>query len=162
APASGPHNFRMVMTPADANYLHTPTNTLSNELLGCTVIYDEQEVFYDAGVRLKGSFVGRNVARVGFHVEFPEHHLFRGVHSIVSVDRSQHTILGGVGDIVLKHVAAHAGGIPEMQDDLARCLAPLPSYDSMSVLRLTGFDNDWLDAQFQNGADGAQHEIEVL
>ncbi|HXJ55470.1 MAG TPA: lamin tail domain-containing protein [Verrucomicrobiae bacterium] len=161
-PASGLHNFRMVMTSADANYLHTPTNTLSNELLGCTVIYDEQEVFYDAGVRLKGSFVGRNVARVGFHVEFPDDHLFRGVHSIVSVDRSQHTQLGGVGDIVLKHVAAHAGGIPEMQDDLARCLAPLPSYDSMSVLRLTGFDNDWLDAQFQNGAEGAQHEVEVL
>jgi hypothetical protein len=162
APAGGPHNFRIIMTPADANYLHTPTNTLSNELLGCTVVSDEEEVFYDASVRLKGSFVGRNVARVGFHVEFPEHQLFRGAHRIVSVDRSQHTIIGGLGDIVLKHIAAHAGGIPEMHDDLVRCLAPLPSYTSTAVLRLTGFDNDWLDAQFQDGSEGAQYEVEVL
>jgi hypothetical protein len=34
------HNFRIVMTTADALFMHTGTNTLSNELLGCTVIYN--------------------------------------------------------------------------------------------------------------------------
>ena len=64
------HNFRVVMTPADAAFLHAATNTLSNELLRGTVIEDESEVFYNVGARLKGSFVGRNVARVGFHIAF--------------------------------------------------------------------------------------------
>lgn len=156
------HNFRIIMTSADATYMHTGTNTLSNELLGCTVTSNERDVFYDAGVRLKGSFVGRNVARVGFHVTFDATEPFRGAHRVVSVDRSQHTGIGGVGEIVVKHIGNHAGAIPSMYDDLARCIAPLPAYTSQSQLRLTGFDNDYLDAQFQDGGDGPMFEVEVL
>jgi hypothetical protein len=155
-------NLRIVMTSADATWIHTGTNTLSNELLGCTVVSNEREVFYDAGVRLKGSFVGRNVARVGFHVVFDPEQLFRGVHRVVSVDRSQHTGIGGVGEIVVKHIGNHAGAIPGMYDDLARCIAPLSSYTSQSELRLSGFDNDYLDAQFKDGSDGPMFEVEVL
>jgi len=161
--SSGAHNFRLVMTPADAAFLHAPTNTLSNELLGSTVIYDESEAYYDVGVRLKGSFVGRNVPRVGFHLQFPDDQLFRGEHRIVSVDRSQHTGIGGVGEIIAKHVANRAGGIPSMYDDLARFIHQgAPSYTSMSSLRLTGFDGAWLDAQFNDGSDGEMFEVEVI
>jgi hypothetical protein len=156
------HNFRIVMTADDATFMHTGTNTLSNELLGATVISDERDVYYDVGVRLKGSFVGRNVARVGFHVAFNPWQLFRGVHGVVSVDRSQHTAIGSVGEIVTKHIANHAGGIPNMQDDLARCIAPLSSYTSLSQLRFSGFDSDYLDAQFKDGSDGPQFEVEVI
>jgi hypothetical protein len=162
AAAPPQQNFRIIMTGADATYMHTGTNTLSNELLGCTVISNERDIFYDAGVRLKGSFVGRNVARVGFHVAFDAMQPFRGAHRVVSVDRSQHTGIGGVGEIVVKHIANHAGGIPGMYDDLARCIAPLASYTSQSQLRLTGFDNDYLDAQFGRGGDGPMFEVEVL
>jgi hypothetical protein len=162
AAAAPMQNFRVIMTPADATYLHTGTNTLSNELLGCTVVSNEREVFYDAGVRLKGSFVGRNVPRVGFHVGFDRTQLFRGAHRVVSVDRSQHSSIGGVGEIVTKHIANHAGGIPGMYDDLARFIAPVSSYTSQSQLRLTGFDNDYLDAQFEDGSDGPMFEVEVL
>ena len=63
------HNFRIIMTPSDTQLLHRATNTTSNERLGATVDYNEQEVFYDVGVRLKGSFVGRNVSRVAFVTE---------------------------------------------------------------------------------------------
>ena len=114
-------------------------------MLGSTVIYDESEAYYDVGVRLKGSFVGRNVPRVGFHLQFPDEQLFRGEHRIVSVYRSQHTGIGGVGEIIAKHIGNHAGGIPGMYDDIARFLHQgAPSYTSMSSLRLTGFDGDWL------------------
>lgn len=160
--AAAQQNFRIIMTTADATYMHSGTNTLSNELLGCTVVADEREVYYNAGVRLKGSFVGRNVARVGFHVTFDATQPFRGAHRVVSVDRSQHTGIGGVGEIVVKHIGNHAGGIPCMYDDLARCIAPLASYTSQSQLRLTGFDNDYLDAQFEDGSDGPMFEVEVL
>ena len=156
------HNFRIVMPTADAVFMHTGTNTLSNELLGCTVIYNEDEVFYDAGVRLKGSFVGRNAARVGFHVAFNSEQLFRSVHQVVSVDRAQQGLIGGIAEVIAKHIAYHAGGIPSMHDDLARFLAPLASYTGMSQLRFSGFDSDYLDAQFQNGSDGPMFEVEVL
>lgn len=157
------HNFRLAMTDADATFLHTGTNTLSNELLGATVIYNERDVYYDLGVRLKGSFVGRNVARVGFHVAFDPSQLFRGVHEVVSVDRSQHTGIGMVGEIVTKHIGNRAGGIPAMYDDLARCIiAPLASYTTLSQLRLSGYDSEYLDAQFDNGSEGSMFEVEVL
>jgi len=162
AAASPAQNFRMVMTPGDAVYMHTGTNTLSNELLGCTVISNERNVYYDCGIRLKGSFVGRNVARVGFHVAFDPTQLFRGVHRIVSVDRAQHTAIGGIGEMIVKHAASRAGGIPSMYDDLARCIAPLPSYTSSSHLRLSAFDSEYLDAQFAKGSEGPMFEVEVL
>ena len=159
---AGRRNFRLVMTGADAAFLHTATNTLSNELLGGTVISDENEVFYDIGARLKGSFVGRNVARVGFHLAFDPAQPFRGVHDVVSVDRAMHTVIGNVGEIIVKHIASHAGGIPNVYDDIARFIAPLPAYTTMAGLRLSAFDNDWLDAQFKNGSDGGLFEVEVL
>jgi hypothetical protein len=161
--ASAPlHNFRIIMTTADATFLHTGTNTLSNELLGCTVVENEREAFYDAGVRLQGSFVGRNVARVGFHVEFQPDRLFRGVHNTVGVDRSQHALTGGVGEIIVKHLAGHAGRIPNMYDDLTRFTAPLPAYDSMASLRLAGFGDHYLNTQFRHGSNGSMYEPEVL
>ena len=49
-----------------------------------------------------------------------------------------------------------------MYDDLARCIAPLPSHNSPSHLRFSGFDSDYLDAQFENGSEGPMFEIEVL
>ena len=158
----GRRHFRLVMTGADAAFLHTATNTLSNELLGGTVISDENEVFYDVGARLKGSFVGRNVARVGFHIAFDPAQPFRGVHDVVSVDRAMHTVIGNVGEIIVKHIASHAGGIPNVYDDVARFIAPLPSYTTMAGLRLSAFDNDWLDAQFKKGSEGGLFEVEVL
>ena len=162
AAAAPAQNFRIVMTRADAIYMHTATNTLSNELLGCTVVSNERDVFYDCGVRLKGSFVGRNVPRVGFHVAFPPDNPFRGEHRVVSVDRAQHSAIGAIGEVVVKHIGAHAGGIPTMYDDLARFIGPLPSHTSQSHLRLTGFDNDYLDAQWENGSEGPMFEVEVL
>ncbi len=158
----GRRSFRLILTAADASFLHNATNTLSNELLRGTVISDEREVYYDIGARLKGSFVGRNVARVGFHVAFDPAQLFRGVHPVVSIDRAMHTVIGNVGELLVKHIASHAGGIPNVYDDIAQFIAPLPSYTTTAGLRLSAFDNDWLDAQFKDGADGGLFEVEVL
>jgi hypothetical protein len=50
-----------------------------------------------------------------------------------------------------------------MYDDIARFIHPAaPSYTSTSSLRLTGFDGDWLDAQFHNGSAGSMFEVEVI
>lgn len=155
------HNLRVIMTPSDANYLHLPVNVLSNEQMPCTVIYKEQEVFYDAGVRLKGSYVGRNVPRVGFNILFPSDHLFRGIHERVAIDRSLHANIGQA-EIVMKHIASHAGGIPGMYDDLIHFVSPKVGYTSKAQLRMAAFDQIYLDSQFKNGSDGTLYEFEVI
>ena len=43
------------MLTADANDLFRTVNLMSNERIEGTVIYDEREIFYDTGIRLKGS-----------------------------------------------------------------------------------------------------------
>ncbi len=148
------------MTTTDNQLLHRPTNSLSNLRIGSTVLY-QGTAFYDTGVRLKGSFVGRNARRVGFNIEFPEEQKFRGVHSKVSVDRSTHAELG-VDEILLKHAANHAGGIPSMYDDLIDFIAPTSTYTGKAALRMSGFDDIYLDSQFENGADGTMYEYEVI
>ncbi|MES2707313.1 MAG: lamin tail domain-containing protein [Verrucomicrobiota bacterium] len=153
--------FRVVMKPADATFLHTAVNTLSNDFLPCTIIAEENDVYYNAGIRLKGSFVGRNVARAGFTVSFNSDRLFRGIHDKVAIDRSQHAALGQ-GEIILKHMAGAAGGIPSMYDDLARFIHPLTTYTGKCQMRLTGFDDDYLDTQYPDGADGTMFEMEVI
>lgn len=157
---SAAHDFRLVMTTSDNQLLHRPTNSLSNLRIGSTVIYQDT-AFYDTGVRLKGSFVGRNARRVGFNIEFPEEQKFRGVHSKVSIDRSTHAELG-VDEILLKHAANHAGGIPSMYDDLIDFVAPTATYTGKASLRMSGFDDIYLDSQFDNGSDGTVYEYEVI
>ncbi len=148
------------MLPSETNLLHLSTNTLSNERLGATVIYDE-EVFYDVGIRLKGSFVGRDEARVGFNIAFNPDQLFRGVHDKVAVDRSTHATIG-VDEILIKHAANSAGGIPSMYDDLIDFVAPRSQNSGTSSLRMAGFDEVYLDSQFENGSEGNLYEYEVI
>lgn len=158
---SSPHNFRVLMTQSDANFMHNSTNVLSNEYLGGTVIYDENEIFYDIGVRLKGSFVGRDVPRVGFNISFDATQLFRGIFDRVAIDRSQHTGIGQ-GEIIAKHIASHAGEIPNMYDDLVQFIAPRAQDTSRAQLRMAGFDDIYLDSQFNDGSDGSMYEFEVI
>jgi hypothetical protein len=79
------------------------TNLMSNERLGCTVIYNEKEVYYNVGVRLKSSQRGRPAAaRVGFNLGFHAGQLFRGVHKTVSIDRSEGQITGAQEICIVK------------------------------------------------------------
>jgi len=49
------------MTASNINYMHglaqgnNQTNVMSNDLLPCTVVYDEKRAYYDVGVHLRGS-----------------------------------------------------------------------------------------------------------
>jgi hypothetical protein len=83
------HTVRIVMTPADTAFLHSSTNVVSNERLGCTLITDERTVAYDSALHLQGSDRGRNTTgRVGFNVRLPADNLYRRVLDSITVDRS--------------------------------------------------------------------------
>ena len=161
---SGIHNFRIMMTPDDTALLHNRTNVVSNGHLGATVVYNESEVFYDVGVRLRGSNAGRSDnSYLGFQVAFDPMHQFRGVHDSIVIDRS-----GRSGptprtqdEIIIKHIANAAGHIPHMFDDLVHVIAPRRSHTRTALLMMARYGNEFLDSQYENGADGTVYKMDI-
>lgn len=162
AATNGLHNFRILMTETDADWLHDEVNLMSNDLVGATVVYDESEVFYDVGVKLKGSQRGRPTeARLGYGVRFDDDRPFRGSHTSVFIDRSE-----GVGfgqrEVLMNLVMTRAGSVSGEHNDLIQLLAPRPEYSSSAELQLDRFSSLVLDAQFDDGASGARFEYELI
>ncbi|MDB6032186.1 MAG: hypothetical protein JWM16_2524, partial [Verrucomicrobiales bacterium] len=159
------HTIRMLMTTADASLMHAATNVMSNDILSTTVVYDEQQVFYDVGLHLQGSERGRNdSSRVGFTLQFNPDDLFRGVHGSITMDRSGgYAGKGGKHDeIVLKHLINHAGGMPGMYDDLCHVLAPRSQENGTGLLILAKYGDVFLDSQYVNGGNGNLFKLELI
>ena len=159
------HNIRILMTDADATLLHAPTNVMSNDGLGATVIDNEQQVFYDVNLHLQGSERGRNdSSRVGFTISFNPDDLFRGVHEGMSIDRSGgYSGLGGKHDeILLKHMITHAGGLPGMYDDLVHVIAPQAIDNGTGLMMMAKYGNVFLDSQYLNGGNGDLFKLELI
>ena len=160
------HNLRVLLTPDDNRFFHDPINVMSNERLPCTVIYDERMVFYDVGVRAKGSQRGRPVsARLGYSIAFHRDRPFRGVHTSIGIDRSGGWAFGsqfGQDEIVVKHIAQHAGGIPTMYDDLVHVVAPRAAQTGTALLQMARYGKIYLDSQFESGGDGSKHNFELI
>ena len=159
------HTLQILMTSSDATLMHQPTNVMSNEQLGCTVVYDRREVFYDASVHLQSSERGRDVtSRVGFTVTLPADHLFRGVQDSFTVDRSggQSGKGGRHDEILLKHAINKAGGLPGMYDDLVQFFAPRSAEDSTGLLIMAKYGNVFLDSQYPNGGAGESYKLELI
>lgn len=154
------NNLRVLMLPREASALHANTNLMSNDQLGCTVIYNEREVFYECGVRLRGTCYSRPYDQfVSFSLYFPPDHLFRGVHASIDVDRSGRGPVGSPGqdEILIKHLLHRAGILCEAAD-LIRVLAPLPRHNSSAMLYLGHYSNDLLDSAYPEGGDSTLME----
>lgn len=164
ASSRGLHNFRIIMTPADTRLLHLNTNQLSDRLLGATVIYDEKEVFYNVGARLRGSNAGRSDATyLGFHVGFDPMQLFRGVHDSVAIDRSGRSSLvpNAQDEILIKHIGNQAGDIPLMYDDLVHVIAPNAAHSRTALLMMARYGDEFLDTQYENGSEGTVFRLDI-
>ena len=154
------HNIRIVMTTANASFMHAPTNVMSNDLLPCTVIVDEKRAYYDAAVRLKSSQRGRNdAARVGFHLEFPPDDLFRGVHPVMLVDRSNVNSPQGE-EILLRHAALRAG-VPMPHAEICRVLAPQSAHTGTAIFA-PRHEDEFIETAYENGGDGSLFELELI
>ncbi len=160
------HNLRIIMTPEDTDFLHLDTNVMSNDRLGATVVYDENRVFYDVGVRLRSSERGRlHASRVGFNVGFHPDDPFRGVHTSVAIDRAGGWGLGltsSQDEIVIKHIMLRAGHVPAMYDDMVRVIAPRSAQTGPALLMMARFNSVFLDSQWENGAEGNVHNYELI
>ncbi len=164
------HNVRLIVTPDNINLLHgnaqgvNQTNVMSNDLVPCTVIYDENRVYYDCGVHLRGSQRGRySDVRTGFHIEFPPDDKFRGVQPIMLIDRS------GAGDatanrqeeIVLKHILNRAGGLQATYPEICHLIAPRPAHGGAAQF-FPRHEDVMLESAFNNGTDGVMYEMELI
>jgi hypothetical protein len=162
ATGNGRHNLRILMTPENEDWLHDELNLMSNGRVGATVVYNESEVFYDVGIRLKGSQRGRPQAkRIGYGIRFNDEQPFRGSHTSVLIDRSE-----GVGygqrEMLLNLMMTRAGSVTGEYNDVVHLLGPVAAYNGSAELQLDRFSNLVLDAQFENGADGTRFEYELI
>ncbi|HUF62040.1 MAG TPA: lamin tail domain-containing protein [Verrucomicrobiales bacterium] len=162
APNTALPAMRILMTPDDADFLHGVIQLMSNDRIGATIIYDEETVVYDAGVRLKGSERGRvTQPRLGFNVAFPREQAFRGVHGTLAIDRSE-----GVGfgqrEILFNQAGQRGNVVPAEYNDLVHVVAPRAQHTGPAELQMARYGSIFLDGQFENGSEGSLYEYELI
>jgi Concanavalin A-like lectin/glucanases superfamily/Lamin Tail Domain/CotH kinase protein len=162
AATNGLHNLRLIVRSDDADRMHNNINVMSNDRTSCTVIYNEHEVFYNVGVRLKGSEHSRTTSsRLGFDVDLDSDHLFRGIHRGLGIDRSESTGFGQ-REMLNLQTLNHAGGVPTRYDDLIQVITPRLEHTGSADLQLASYGKVFLDDQFKNGGDGTVFEYELV
>ena len=159
---TGVFNYRIVMRDEQTNFLFEPTNLMSNEHLGATLIVNERDVYYDIGVRLKGSEHGRpQNPRIGFQMEFNPDRLFRGVHRTVGLDRSDGQQTGQRE--MLFHAAMNRFGGFSKYYDLGYLIAPREQYCSGVEVQLARYGPVYCkEAYGEDGGSGTLFEYELV
>jgi len=162
AATNGRNNFRIVMLPSEAAWMRVDINRMSNDRVGSTVIYNEKTIYYDTGVRHKGSQRHRGPeSEVGFVVVFHSDNLFRGVLPSVAIDRTQ-----GVGpgqrEMLDNFVMNHSGGPVSRYSDFIKVLAPRSANTSSAEMQMARYGSTFLDEQFEDGSDGPVFEYEFV
>lgn len=165
--------LRIIMDPDDAGFMHIPHHTPSNYRHGATVIYNEREVFYGCGVRLRGSPYGRRGGRVGWNVKFPDDQPFRGVHGTIAIDGGYSVPIGqgngwvqvgpgvATNELVYNQMAHRAGGVPATFDDIGYIDAPLDSDDKFAQLKMARFGDIFLSSELGSDA-GERFKFELV
>lgn len=162
AVSTGIHNIRIIMTPDNHEVMFTPINLMSNDRIPCTVIYNEDEIYYNVGARIKGSQRARPVPnRIGFNLAFPKDNLFRDFHRTIAIDRSEGSVVGQ-RELLFDVMATSSRGIPAEFNDLCYVISPNPIHTSAAILQLARFGSGFLDSQFDDGGDGTVYEYELI
>lgn len=156
------NNLRIIMNPADVSFMHTPRHVMSNGRLPCTVIDREDRVYYNVGVRLKGSERARlQRNRIGFNIGFPKDNLYRQVHRSIAIDRSEGQDVGQ-RELLFDLMMTSSGAVSGEHNDLAYVISPDPTHTSPAILQLARFGSQFLGDQFKNCDDGTVYEYELI
>ncbi|MDE0830188.1 MAG: CotH kinase family protein, partial [Vicinamibacterales bacterium] len=156
--------LRLVMLPAERDFMFGFFNLMSNERLGSTVIVEGTKAHYDTGVRLRGSGAGRvrdGDHYISYNIGFPADDLFRGVHSSIGIDRSGRApTVRGQDEIYVKHMFNHAG-VPCMYDDLTFFISPRSIHNGTALLQLARYGSVFVESQFSGGDRGGVFDLDI-
>jgi hypothetical protein len=150
-------NLRFILTAADTARMYYDTNRMSNDRFGATIISDESEIFYNVGVRLKGSGWGRtHDTEAGLSIDFDPDHKFRGAHDSISIERG-----GSKREIFAKHLFNQAGkGVVAGYDDVAQIITPRTADVGRGFYSMTRTTDTMLDTEY--GSGGTVYNFELL
>ena len=167
------NKIRLLMTAADAAFMHNPIHSESNARFGATLIANDREVFYGVRVRLRSSPYGRQGNRTGWNLDFDPEQPFRGTETDMVLDGAFNmprgdgsgfieTTLGpSINELLFQRVAERAGGIPSEIDDVA--FVATPYYENRTCqLRLRRYGNTALDEFIPNGGNGSLFKQEII
>ena len=139
ADSRGKRGFRINMRASEGSALHRARDILSNDRYPCTVIGNETDVFYNCGVRLRGSMFSRgNGADAGLNIKFPADNLYRGVHGTATIRRRN------VQEILVKHMANQAVNVAASYNDLVQMKGYLGGHTGVARMELTRFGSLYL------------------
>ena len=82
------HRLRIIQASEDVNFQLDQINRMSNHRFGGTIVFNESEVFYDTGIRLKGASSSRPSGSHGYNIRFQAAQKFLGIHQTITVDRN--------------------------------------------------------------------------
>ncbi len=159
---SGPFaNYRVWMSNGVISAFTSRPN-LSNELMDCTFVYNNKEVFYNARLRFRGSpFIrsgsGRNpVNRFAYRLDFNSDQNFRGREE-VNLDNTEGESRGPLQERV-SYWFYKQMGLHYSMSDYVRPILNGNSYGSYEEVQAV--DTDYIERWFPEDADGYLHKID--
>ncbi len=139
-------SLRLALSPENAQDLHTPNRILSNERRPTTVISNEVDIFYNCGLRLRGSMFSRGGAgQAGLNISFPANQTFRGTQSSILVRRRN------VQEALVKHMANQAVGVPASYNDLLELRGYRSDHTGLARLEMARFGENYVKGAYEDG-----------
>lgn len=149
--------MRLITRASDAAALNKGIDILSNARKPCTVIMDETDVTYECGIRLRGSMFSRNGgADSGVNIKFPADQPFRGTQGTITVRRRNPV------EIVVKHMANQAGGVPESYNDFVELRGYMNGQTGLARLEMTRFGPGYWDGLYRDGSSSPCFKMEGI
>lgn len=152
------HSVRINMLATEASAMHASNDILSNLRRGCTMITDEEEIAYDAGIRLRGSMFSRNNrSNTALNLKFPSDRRYRGVHSTITTRK------GNRREILVKHIINQAGGLHDNYNDILYQYGHIGEQNGRVRTEMARFGSNYLRGlPGGNGTDGTVFKMEGI
>jgi len=153
--------YRVWMSDAVVNAFRSRPN-LSNELLDCTFVYNDTDVLYNCGIRLRGSPFLRSGSnrdprdRYAYRIEFNPEQKFRG-RAEINLDNTEGSNRGPLQERASYWFYAQMG-LEYSSQEWVRLVSNGRSYGNFEDVRK--IDGDYLDAWFPQNNEGYLHKID--
>jgi len=135
---------------------------LSNELMDCTFVYNDKEVFYNCGIRYRGSpFIrsgsGRDPRnRYAYRIDFPPDRKFRGLEE-TNLDNTEGGNRGPLQERASYWFYRQMG----LQYSMQQFVRPIINGNNNGIYEdVQKVDGDYIRAWFPNDIDGYIHKID--